>query len=218
VSGVADPEVFAEMDGVEIWRLDLARARPPDPGELSPAEVARGDRRFSEVDRIRFAASHAALRRVLAARTATEPGRLRFEEGPHGRPVIPGGPSFSMSHSGDLWLCAIATGRELGVDGEVLRDVPEAQGIAERWFTRAERERLASEQGRGSRDAFLRAWVRKEAFLKALGVGFSVEGATGLDPDPSAWEVRDLDPAPGYVAALVVSRPAPAPSAGGSRL
>lgn len=209
------PELFAELHGVQLWRLDLSQARPPDPGELSPAEQARGNRRRSEVDRSRFAASHAALRRLLATRTGTEPARLRLEEGPHGRPIVPGGPAFSMSHTGDLWLCAIADGCELGIDGEQLREVPEARDIAERWFTRAERERLASEEARGVRGAFLRGWVRKEAFLKALGVGFSVEGATGVDPDPAEWAVLDLDPAPGYVAALVVSRSeAPAPRAG----
>jgi 4'-phosphopantetheinyl transferase len=201
-----EPSLLVEVEGVEVWVLDLARARPPDPSELSESEVARGSRRVSEIDRRRFAASHAALRRLLAAQTGMEPGRLRFEEGPHGRPALPGGPAFSMAHSGDLWLCAISRERELGIDGEQLREVPEARDIAERWFTPTERLRLHSEEASGREDAFLRGWVRKEAFLKALGVGFSVEAATALDPDPETWAVLDLDPAPGYVGALAVNR------------
>lgn len=203
---LAEPALLLEVDGVEVFVLDLSRARPPEPGELSAAEVERGSRRVSELDRRRFAASHAALRRLLAAQTGTEPHRLCFQEGPHGRPALPGGPAFSMAHSGDLWLCATAAGRELGVDGEQLREVPEARDIAERWFTPSERRRLAGEEARGRKDAFLRGWARKEAYLKALGVGFAVESATALDPDPDKWVVVDLDPAPGYVGALAVDR------------
>jgi len=202
----AQPEILLEAEGVEVWALDLARARPAAPGELSAAEERRGSRRIAEADRRRFSASHAALRRLLATRLGVDPAALRLEEGAHGRPFVPGGPSFSMTHAGDLWLCALAAERELGIDGEQLRPVPEARDIAERWFTPRERARLAADEAAGRGDAFLRGWVRKEAFLKALGVGFSVEGATALDPDPARWAVVDLDPAPGYVGALVVNR------------
>ncbi|HVP65960.1 MAG TPA: 4'-phosphopantetheinyl transferase superfamily protein [Anaeromyxobacteraceae bacterium] len=201
-----EPTMVLESEGVEVWALDLARARPAAPGELSPAEERRGSRRVSEADRRRFSASHAALRRLLAAKTGIDPAALRLEEGPHGRPFLPGGPSFSMTHAEDLWLCAVAPGRELGIDGERIRPVPEARDIAARWFTPRERERVAADEADGRGDAFLRGWVRKEAFLKALGVGFSVEGATAMDPDPQRWAVVDLDPAPGYVGALVVNR------------
>lgn len=202
----ANPALLLEVEGVEVYVLDLSRARPPEPSELSRAEVERGSRRFSEADRRRFAASHAALRRLLAAKTGTDPHRIEFVEGPHGRPALPGGPAFSMTHSGDLWLCATAPGRELGIDGEELREVPEARDIALRCFTPSERARLARDEAAGSKDAFLRGWVRKEAFLKALGVGFSVDSATALDPEPGKWVVVDLDPAPGYVGALAVNR------------
>ena len=212
----AEPELFLEADGVEVWRLDLSRARPPSPGELSAAEEARASRRAVADDRRRFAASRAALRRLIAARAGTEPGSLAIVGGPNDRPVVPGGPSFSVSHSGELWLCAVASGRVLGVDAEGVREVREAADIAARWFTRAERERLAAEGAAGDPRAFLRGWVRKEAFLKALGVGFSSEEAILLDPDPEKWDVLDLDPAPGFVGALVVNRqPAPAPAAEG---
>ncbi len=209
-----DPELLLDFDGVEVWRLDLSRARPPSAGELSAAEEARAARRIFDDDRRRFAASRAALRRLLAARTGTEARAVVIEGGPNDRPVMPGGPSFSVSHSGNLWLCAVGGDRALGVDTEEVRGVAEAADIALRWFTASERQRLAADEAAGREAPFLRGWVRKEAFLKALGVGFSSEGATLLDPDPEEWAVVDLDPAPGYVGALVVNRHAvPAPGA-----
>jgi 4'-phosphopantetheinyl transferase len=201
---VGEPELALRAEGAEVWRLDLAHARPPEPGELSPAEEERVRRRAFEEDRRRFAASRAALRRLLAARTGTTPSALRIEEGPHGRPEVAGGPRFSLSHSGPLWVCALTEGREVGVDVEALREVPEAAQIAARWFGPGERAVLAAAPEARRREAFLRGWVRKEAYLKALGVGFASDETARLEPDPSSWAVVDLDPSPGFVGALVV--------------
>ncbi|HQR68933.1 MAG TPA: 4'-phosphopantetheinyl transferase superfamily protein, partial [Thermoanaerobaculia bacterium] len=115
----------------------------------------------------------------------------------------PGGPRFSLSHSDAVAVFAFSAVREVGIDVEHVRPVPEADSILGRWFAEAERRAwITSDRGDG---AFVRLWTRREAYLKALGVGFSEDGAP-REMDPSRWEVHDLEPAPGYLGALVVER------------
>ena len=66
-------------------------------------------------------------------------------------------------------LTSIEDLTEVGVDLEVVREVPEADGIAASTFTAEERAAWAAAGGGAA--GFLRVWTRKEALLKALGVG-----------------------------------------------
>jgi 4'-phosphopantetheinyl transferase len=140
---------------------------------------------------------------VLAGYAGTAPAALAFTLGPHGKPALAGGPRFSFSHSGERALCAVGGDREVGVDLEVLREVSDAEGIVRGTFTAAE-EAAWRAAGGGGGAAFLRLWTRKEAALKALGVGLG-----GLDAPtlPAPWpEVHDLAVDAEHVAALAVAR------------
>jgi 4'-phosphopantetheinyl transferase len=58
------------------------------------------------------------------------------------------------------------------------------------------------------RDAALRRWVRKEAYLKGLGTGLGLDPATvDLSADPPGWHVAEVDAGPGLVAAVAVMGP-----------
>jgi 4'-phosphopantetheinyl transferase len=191
----------------DVWRLDL------DLGEtalasawtvLSAGERDRAERMARPEVRCRFVAARAGLRRVLASYVDGEPGALILAVGAHGKPALPGGPAFSLSHSEGLALCAVAANLEVGIDVERVRPVPEASAIMDRWF--GESEGRAWRSG-GERDqGFIRFWTRREAYLKALGVGFSDEGVP-RDIDLARWEVHDLEPRDGYLGALIVERP-----------
>jgi 4'-phosphopantetheinyl transferase len=124
---------------------------------------------------------------------------------------------FNLSHSADLALLAVAGGLEVGIDVEAVRfDLP-VEGLAARFFTAGERERLLAMDAVETRRTFFQWWSRKEAVLKADGIGI----AGGLDrldisgcppelvrfpPDGDRWwRVEDLQAAPGYAAALAAS-------------
>lgn len=197
----------AEMAG-RAWRL------------LPDDERARADRMGDAGARRRFVYGRACLRSALAGLTGRAPRELRFRYGKHGRPFLPGGPSFSLSHSGDAALVAVTRGGRVGVDVERVRPVARMDAVAARRFAPAERAWLAAAPAGGRAEAFFRIWTRKEAFAKALGGGLAApwrsfavdagEGAVRLAGLAVAgeriadWSLAGWSARPGVEAALAV--------------
>jgi 4'-phosphopantetheinyl transferase len=193
---------------------------------LTSEEQERADRFHFERDRRRYVGSHGVLRDILSRYVGVEPGQLRFQHGPHGKPALaeaPGGQElgFNLTHSHRLALCAVTRGREAGIDLEYMRSGFSEDRIAEQFFSPGEIEELRALPQEAKREAFFSCWTRKEAYLKAMGEGllspldqFSVSLTPGepavlrsVAGDPSEtvrWSLRALTPGPGYAAALVV--------------
>ncbi|MEM7305281.1 MAG: 4'-phosphopantetheinyl transferase superfamily protein [Planctomycetota bacterium] len=142
---------------------------------LSSEERAKADRFHFERDRLLYSVAHAALRRVLAPYAGCAPHELRFEIDEHGRPFLTprGELHFSLSHSGDRALVAVARVQRVGVDVEVFRALQDLDRLAERNYTPAELAELAPLEDDARVRAFFRVWTRKEAYVKALGRGLS---------------------------------------------
>ncbi|MDE2761470.1 MAG: 4'-phosphopantetheinyl transferase superfamily protein [Gemmatimonadota bacterium] len=211
---------------VYVWegRLDVpARAGTAARALLSRDERARADRFVYDRHRRRYTVAQAHLRRVLAGLTGTSPAGIDFRFGRHGKPHLPGGPSFNQSHSEERIMIAVAAEGRVGVDIEEIRMVKHMLGIAARNFARDESARLHTAPAHERRELFFRLWTRKEAFLKALGVGlthslrsFSVDPSPGtargllevgdLPEDPAEWHLGGLPCSEGAEAALAVDR------------
>jgi len=178
--------------------------------ELSAEERIRASRLHFGIDRERFVAAHVALRRALAEQSALPAETLCLICGPFGKPWMPERPRirFSLSHSRALALIAIGTRGPLGADVEHLRPVPDALTLAERHFTPRENQALRALPAPERDRAFLTCWTRKEACLKAIGLGLQVRPQTvevGLEPKLRSVEL----PLGGRILWVVVG---PAPS------
>jgi 4'-phosphopantetheinyl transferase len=116
-------------------------------------------------------AGRALLRHALSSMTGQHPASFRIEVSASGKPVCAGAPPFSVSHSGDFVVCAVADTavESVGVDMEAALSRESFVTIAERWFTPAEAEWVAADP----KTRFRMLWVLKEAYLKALGAGLS---------------------------------------------
>ena len=88
--------------------------------------------------------------------------QLQFPE--HGKPFIAGDWDFNLSHSGDIVACAISRQGRIGIDVERHRDV-EPQRF-KRYFSKDELEWMADDD-----KCFIELWTRKEAVIKASGIG-----------------------------------------------
>lgn len=163
----------------EVWTVDVAAevARLSEhAGRLTADEARRASRFHRDEDRHRFVVGRSTRRQLLAQRLGVDPAKLVFEEGRYGKPRLrPDGdpkPQFSSSHSGRWVLHAVAD-VEVGVDVELVRsDFAKLDDFL--WVLSPEERkwvRAAAEPLRAA--ALATVWVRKEAYVKALGEGLS---------------------------------------------
>jgi 4'-phosphopantetheinyl transferase len=202
---------------IHVWRFALnASVCPVDclsADELKRAASFRFDR-----DRARYLVAHATARGILARYVNEDPSRLRIVVSALGKPGLTPDPHrpdvrFSLSHGGDVGVVAVTMGREVGVDVEPVRDIGNVEDLASMVLSPSERRDRESLPEDLRLLYFLRCWTRKEAFLKARGVGIGDEmplfhvgaglddSATVLQFDASRWYIRTLDVAPGHVCA-----------------
>ncbi|MFJ8104485.1 4'-phosphopantetheinyl transferase family protein [Streptomyces sp. NPDC096132] len=149
---------------------------------LDPVERARLDATPDPATRGRFLVGCALSRLLLGELLGMPPADVPLRRvcprcgGPHGKPRLdaPAGSAaydFSVTHSGALIGVAVCAGAEVGLDVEdadAALDVDSAARIA---LSARESAILRSLPPADRKPAFLRIWTRKEAVLKALGVG-----------------------------------------------
>ena len=214
---------------IDLWYVDLDQ---PDLSPialwhvLSPDEQTRALRMMSSVHRRRYIAAHGGARKILARYLRVDAAEVPIVTSPSGKPSIGmGTPSqgieFNQSHCGRWFVVSVARGRRVGVDIEQVRQVPERDAIAARWFTSKElTEYRRCDESRRSR-MFFEIWTRKEAYLKATGEGIchslgDVEAPLGpqcMERSSSSkprllcagcWSVFDASPSEENVVGLVV--------------
>ncbi len=160
-------EHWTAAPGLEAWLAQVSAvpdgAWEPMRRAMDPWRQARCARYRREEDRRRCILADALARRALSALTGADPAAIRLEREPSGRLLAPGlGVRFSLSHSGDLVLCAAAP-FPVGADVQRFRSLSPAL------------ERLARRAGcpPGDPAAFFRWWTRREAAGKLTGAGLS---------------------------------------------
>src|SRR5262249_26367386 len=144
---------------------------------LADDERRRADRFHFEKDCRHFTAARGAMRILLAGYLAHRPEEVRFAYSNYGKPRLAAESKlcFNLTHSQGLALLAVTRGREIGVDVERLREMErDGEPLAERFFSPREAAVLRSLPTRLRREAFFHCWTRKEAYIKAHGMGLSL--------------------------------------------
>ena len=220
---------------VHLWRAVIS----PVSGEfteicrsaLSDDERARARRFYAPVARETFEAGRGILRTLLGLYLGKDPAEIAFEYGAHGKPVLAGQKGrdalhFSVSHAGGVALYAFGIGMPVGVDIERIRTGLDIAALAKRFLSPAETAQFMALPKTQRKEAFYACWTRKEAVLKAKGIGIlpglrevDVVFLPGLKPGllrcswrgerPQLWSLRDIDAGRGFRAALAVKTPRP---------
>lgn len=139
---------------------------------LSFDEIASANRLIKKEDRMRSILSKAILRNVLSKYLLISAEKITFLVGEKGKPFVAGSDlQFNLSHSGGCLLIAVTRKNPIGVDVERVKLNKDFLPIAKRFF--ASSETAAIILAKDSVTAFYYCWTRKEAFVKAIGLGLS---------------------------------------------
>lgn len=185
------------------YNLDTLHADPADVSLLDEGELETYARRGE-----RFLLERSLLKRELARRTRMDACRIRFATTPHGKPYLPGGPHFNLSHSGD-WLCLAFHHAPVGVDIQQERPGLRLEALARRIMCPAQFDAFCQ---RGMpQDEFLACWCAAEALVKqaaatvwqaAAKFPFTYAGGRIIPQYPAAPQVLLFRPAEGYCGAV----------------
>ncbi|MGB7518951.1 MAG: 4'-phosphopantetheinyl transferase superfamily protein [Spirulinaceae cyanobacterium] len=170
------PEKLVLSDGtLDIWRFSLTQPsfKIQELAQLlCPEEQHRAERFYFQKDRLCFIACRGMLRKILGAYLEVEPSQLQFSYRKRGKPYLKGEQiHFNLSHSQNLALYAVTKNFSVGVDVEGFNQTKPVEQIAQRFFSPREQDVMNRLLPREKRQAFFRAWTRKEAYLKATGEG-----------------------------------------------
>lgn len=200
---------------IHIWSIDLHDMGADATELLDPAELARAGRFVFAHDWRRYVAAHAWMRRILGAYLRLPPQVVRWTVNAHGKPrLLHDVLAFNLSHSADMALVAVTAGFEVGVDVEAIRnDLPD-EALAAAVLTPAEHAALNACPPASQSQAFAHCWTRKEAVLKALGIGFACEpcglnvgigpqhASLHVAPHGASVEVASVEAPSGFAAAV----------------
>jgi 4'-phosphopantetheinyl transferase len=161
---------------------------------LDPVERGRHDETAAPADRARFLVGCALSRLLLGELLDLPPARVPLRRvcprcgGPHGKvrldmPDAPAPYDFSVTHSGAVIGVAVSSDGAVGLDVEDADASVDVDGAARTALSGTELAALHALPPAERRRAFLRVWTRKEAVLKALGVGLRMP-LRGLEVSP----------------------------------
>ena len=168
--------------------------------------------------------TRAFVRRLLSQYADVHPEDWRFVRSPFDKPEISGPPivssiHFSLSHTKGLIACAISSQSAIGVDAENVERASDFMNIAERFFAPSESRLLQDLRESDRPRRFFEYWTLKESYVKARGLGlsldlssfaFQIDNAIRINFDPpdsaeaAAWQFQLFTPGANHIAAISI--------------
>jgi 4'-phosphopantetheinyl transferase len=190
---------------------------------LNQEEQACAKRFLYEKHQNNFIVSRGILRILLGKYLNLAPEKIVFQKNSHGKLFLENNLiSFNLAHSHEIVLYAFTVTKHIGIDIEFIRENMPYKEIAGRFFSSQEIAELFSLPPEKQIPAFFNGWARKEAFIKAIGLGlsyplskFSVDLSTTTQKKipiyiydekfaKQNWQLFALCPTEHYAAAMVV--------------
>jgi len=198
---------------VHIWRISVSSHLAHLENMLrvlNPGEIIRANKYLKELDRNRFIVSRSTLRHILAGYLKCAPESIEFKSGENEKPYLESPIRFNLSHSGD-WIVIAVANTEVGIDVEYIKPHFNYEGILNSHFNEQEMNYINADDGL---HRFFKFWTRKEAILKATGIGLTeylmaitaLDGIHKIDGDllhtQTDWELNTFKTADNYPATI----------------
>lgn len=214
-------ELTMQPNILEVYWTLLPEAMPRKELEenvtiLDPEERQRYDRYPVASKKVQFMTGRLMLKTLLARRLGIAPHEVRLSQNPYGKPSLheqhgQAKVYFNLSHTDGLVVCVLSPWDGVGIDVEredrdarkamPLAFLPDEIAFIQGWST--EVEQLA---------AFHLLWTRKEAVIKAVGMGFSLQPHTFTVPfqrgqaADASYLYFDIPLEPGYMCSLALTK------------
>ncbi len=128
---------------------------------------------------------------------------------------------FNVSHSEHLGMFAFTTGKELGIDIELIQEIPNLNEIVNLCFSDYEKDWFYKSEPGLQKEFFYKVWTGKEAYIKAIGTGlsfplkkieFKINNTNSIEfhnilgdlPYRGKWNIFTFNPHPNFISSLVV--------------
>ncbi|GCE14597.1 4'-phosphopantetheinyl transferase family protein [Tengunoibacter tsumagoiensis] len=211
---------------IHVWRAPLVYSAPTLQHLqtlLSADEDVRAKRFHFEKDRTLWIAARGILRLLLSQYLSQPPHTFHFTLNDYGKPYLsaPLPLYFNLSHTKELAIYAFSLTREIGIDIEYMQRTIDYEELARFSFSAFEYAELQTLAEAERHEAFFRCWTRKEAYIKARGMGLSFpldKFDVSLKPheearllhvqdqpeEPARWSLQHIEIDSNYVGALAV--------------
>ncbi|HBH83008.1 MAG: hypothetical protein A2X04_06115 [Bacteroidetes bacterium GWF2_41_9] len=143
---------------------------------LSDNEKSRADRFKHSTDYDCYVSVHALLRIELSRILGIKARSIKIGTAETGKPFIQGvDRSFSLSRTKNLFAFVIGNGNQyMGIDIEQIKPEIDFKNISRNYFSVNEQQLILSFNNiSDQKRTFFEIWTRKEALLKAIGIGIS---------------------------------------------
>ncbi|MBP1710942.1 MAG: 4-phosphopantetheinyl transferase [Deltaproteobacteria bacterium] len=215
-------EIHIWAADLDQWNLSCLEAVQ----ELPETEAKKAGRFRFETHRKRYIKGHYLLRALLGMYLGTDFYDRAFHINKYGKPALINTKTedtifFNISNSENIYVCAFSQNSDIGIDIEKNHDLPDMDRIMAESFSAEEKRRFHTLSEPDRTRTFFQYWARKEALLKAMGMGLSypmnqVNAVTG-DKHSSQlitkiagsdisnqWTLLDMDICTGFTSALAL--------------
>lgn len=213
---------------VETWHGELLSADSVSEEQteqqywhlLNKDERKKANAFSRKVLQLKYIKTRGVLREILSSYLKIEAQKIIIKTAEYGKPFLAEGDLFfNLSHTGNKFVVVVSNGCEVGIDLEQLRNRKSTPALVEKCFSKIERGYWHSLSEQQKTIMFYRFWVRKEAFVKAVGRGIAlglnqceinsenqtcfsrIPGGYGL---PSNWKILDIPINQDHVCAVVM--------------
>jgi 4'-phosphopantetheinyl transferase len=163
---------------VNVWLIDVvtdSQVIEQLKNSLNEEEVRRASRFAFEKDRNQFITAHGTLRTLLSKCLEITSSEIQFKKDKNKKPQILfplTSLKFNISHSENKILISISE-VETGVDVEMIKPGMEFKELIKTYFSNTEQQKILD--AAQPAETFYKYWTRKEAVLKASGIGITDE-------------------------------------------
>lgn len=170
----------------------------------------------------KYIKTRGVLKHILSRYMQIKASQLRISTTKYGKPFIKTGDNlhFNLSHKANGWVIAVSNASAVGVDIEQNQERKRMPALVGKYFSETEAQFWWSLPKAQQSNMFYQLWVRKEAYVKAVGRGIGL-GLKHCVVDPvnrarflslplryglaSHWKIVEITPNNDAIGALVVA-------------